>query len=107
MLHKQHCNPAPTKDQTFTSEEIGEFLAQIPYWSMSDGGKAITRNFNFKTYAEALGFVQKVSDIAEQENHHPDVNFGWGYASITFTTHAIGGLHMNDFIMAAKVNEVD
>lgn len=107
MLVNKHCQPTTNKKVPMMPLQAAELLASAPGWSLSDGGKAITRNFNFKTYVEALGFVQKISEIAEKENHHPDVSFGWGYASITFTTHNIGGLHQNDFIMAAKVNELD
>ena len=81
-------------------------LAPISGWQLVEGGKAIMRHFDFKDYSEALTFIQKISVIAEAENHHPDVSFGWGYATLTFTTHNIGGLSENDFIMAAKVNEV-
>lgn len=76
----------------------------LPHWTRSTDGVRISRRFTFRDYAQALAFVQSVSVIAEAQNHHPDIGFGWGYADIAFTTHAIGGLHGNDFLMAAKVD---
>jgi 4a-hydroxytetrahydrobiopterin dehydratase len=106
MLHTKHCTIATANQPVMPPHEVKEKLAQISGWNLSEGGKAIARQYSFKNYADALIFVRKISAIAETENHHPDVSFGWGYATLTFTTHNIGGLHLNDFIMAAKCNEV-
>jgi 4a-hydroxytetrahydrobiopterin dehydratase len=65
---------------------------------------AIRRKFTFRNFAESLAFVNQVAAVAETENHHPDIEFGWGYAVFTLYTHDIGGLHENDFIVAAKIN---
>ena len=73
---------------------------------MLENASRLERRFAFKTFAAALAFVNRVGDLAEQEGHHPDIVFGWGYASVLFYTHKIGGLHENDFIMAAKVSEL-
>ncbi|HSR55031.1 MAG TPA: 4a-hydroxytetrahydrobiopterin dehydratase, partial [Alphaproteobacteria bacterium] len=81
------------------------FLAQTPGWSLAQEGKRLERRFDFKNFKAALEFVNRVGEAAEQEGHHPDICFGWGYADIVFYTHKIGGLHENDFVMAAKVNE--
>ena len=82
-------------------------LAQTPGWDFADDGRAIIRKFKFKNFKQSLAFVNKLGEIAEKEGHHPDITFGWGYAEICFTTHAIKGLHQNDFIMASKVNGLE
>ena len=64
------------------------------------------REFKFKNFEESQNFVNKVGNLAEEENHHPDISFGWGYAVIIITTHAIEGLSENDFILAAKIDKI-
>jgi 4a-hydroxytetrahydrobiopterin dehydratase len=66
----------------------------------------IYREFKFKDFKSALKFVNKVGKIAEREDHHPDIYFGWGFVSIQTYTHAIKGLSANDFILAAKINRI-
>jgi len=84
--------------------EAKSMLAQTPGWELANDGKAIRRRFTFKNFKQAWALVNKVGDIAESEGHHPDITFGWGYAEFLLWTHAIGGLHENDFIMASKIN---
>ena len=72
----------------------------------ADDASRIERRFTFKNFAEAFAFVQQASDLAEREGHHPDICFGWGYATVSLYTHKIRGLHENDFIMAAKLDEI-
>ena len=64
------------------------------------------KEFKFKNFLESQNFVNKVSEIAEIEKHHPDIWFGWGYAKIKIFTHAIKGLHESDFVLAAKVDNI-
>ena len=66
----------------------------------------LEKEFKFSNFKESQKFVNKVSDISEEENHHPDISFGWGYAKIIITTHAIEGLSENDFILAAKIDQI-
>ena len=73
---------------------------------MHDDSHRIERTFQFKNFAEAFVFVQRVADLAEAEGHHPDVCFGWGYATVSLQTKKIKGLHENDFIMAAKLDQM-
>lgn len=80
--------------------------AQTPKWHLSTDAAKIERAFKFKNFKEALAFVNKVGEIAEAEGHHPDITFGWGYASIALQTHKIKGLHENDFIVAAKIDQI-
>lgn len=101
-----HCIPCRKTDKGLDAAALAVALAGLPDWSLSQGGTAIHRRFSFKNYAQALAFVTSVSTVAEAQDHHPDIAFGWGYAEITFTTHAIGGLHSNDILMAHKVNTI-
>lgn len=75
-------------------------------WEISEDAKFISKKFKFKNFADALDFVNKVGAIAESEGHHPDIELGWGKVKIVLTTHAIGGLSQNDFIVAAKINAI-
>ena len=86
--------------------EAEALLAQAPEWEMVAGATRLHRSFKFKNFQTAMDFVQKVGAIAEQEDHHPDIEFGWGYANILIFTHKIDGLHENDFILAAKINDI-
>lgn len=101
-----HCIPCRKGDKGLEPEALQAALAALPDWQVVEDGKAIRRRFTFKNFAQALHFVNEVATIAEQEDHHPDIQFGWGYAEIAFTTHAIGGLHPNDIVMAHKVNAI-
>lgn len=82
------------------------YLTRVPGWSLADEGRGIERSFRFKNFKEALDFVTRVGTLAEGEGHHPDVSFGWGWAKVLWQTKKIKGLHENDFIMAAKTNEL-
>ncbi len=73
---------------------------------MRDNGHHIERTFRFRNFQEALGFVRDVGSLAETEGHHPDISFGWGYATISLHTKKIKGLHENDFIMASKIDRM-
>ncbi len=66
----------------------------------------LEKNFIFKNFISSQNFVNNVGEIAEEEGHHPDISFGWGYAKIIITTHAIEGLSENDFILAAKIDQI-
>ena len=88
-----------------TEAEISTFKPQVPAWRLSSDTKSISREFVFKDFKEALAFVNKVGALAEEEGHHPDINlFGFKNVLVTLSTHAIGGLSENDFIVAAKVD---
>jgi 4a-hydroxytetrahydrobiopterin dehydratase len=80
------------------------YLEEVPDWELTGTGDRIERRFKFADFATALDFVNRVGGLAEREGHHPDVSFGWGYASIVLYTHKIKGLHENYFIMAAKID---
>ncbi|MDE3060971.1 MAG: 4a-hydroxytetrahydrobiopterin dehydratase [Pseudomonadota bacterium] len=105
-LTQKKCVPCEGGLTPLSSDEAKNMLKEIPGWELADGHKAIKRRFTFKNFVEALAFVNKVGAIAESEGHHPDITFGWGYAEILLWTHAIGGLHENDFIIASKINQL-
>ena len=105
-LDSKSCIPCKGGIPPLTREEAQKRLPEIPGWSLIDGGTKIERRFKFKDFALALNFVNRVGALAESEGHHPDISFGWGYSSVVFYTHKIGGLHENDLIMAARVNRL-
>ena len=79
---------------------------RLPTGLCSIIARRIERTFRFRNFREALDFVQKVGDLAEAEGHHPDISFGWGYATVSLRTKKIKGLHENDFIMATKIDRL-
>lgn len=81
-------------------------MKHIPKWQLSPDGKSISRDFTFVDFKQAMEFVNKVAEIAEKEGHHPDLNIKWNKVRLECSTHAIGGLSTNDFILAAKVDAV-
>jgi 4a-hydroxytetrahydrobiopterin dehydratase len=110
-LTQQKCVACEGGVMPFNKVEAEVLMAQIPGWELvatTDGTdpKIITRKYTFKNFKEALEFVNKVGAIAESEQHHPDIELGWGKVNITLSTHTIGGLSNNDFIVAAKINEI-
>jgi 4a-hydroxytetrahydrobiopterin dehydratase len=95
-------------EPTLTEKEIAELLPQIDQWQVRevDGMKRLEKVFRFKNFAQALEFTNKVGAIAEEEDHHPLIITEWGRVTLNWWTHKIGGLHQNDFIMAAKSDEI-
>jgi 4a-hydroxytetrahydrobiopterin dehydratase len=81
-----------------------QLIPEIPGWTLDEDAAGIRRKFPFPDFASAMRFAARVGEIAEAEGHHPDLSIGWGYCTVVFRTHAIRGLHENDFIMAAKVD---
>jgi len=106
MLSQKKCIACTPDVPPLGAEEAKLLLAQVPGWELTLGGRAIKRRFIFKDFAAPLAFVNKIAAIAEAEGHHPDLMLGWGYAECVLWTHSISGLHENDFIMAAKINEL-
>ena len=93
---------------TVTEEEIAELHPQVADWEIveRDGIKRLERVFTFPNFVQALDFTNKVGTLAEAEGHHPALITEWGKVTITWWTHKIGGLHQNDFIMAAKTDQL-
>ena len=103
-LAAKSCTPCRGGIPPLSDEEAQGYLAQAPDWDLLDDGRRIQRTYRFKNFREALGFVQRAGELAEAEGHHPDIAFGWGYATVSLQTKKIRGLHENDFIMAAKLD---
>jgi 4a-hydroxytetrahydrobiopterin dehydratase len=105
-LAAKTCTPCRGGVPPLGREEAEAYLEQADGWQLLDDGKRIERTFRFKNFREALSFVDRTGALAEAEGHHPDITFGWGYATVSLHTHKIKGLHENDFIMAAKINRL-
>ena len=96
------CQPCEGGTKPLTQDQIQESLKQLNGWSYQNG--TVTRAFTFKNYYETVSFVNAVAWIAHQENHHPDIEFGYKKCTVHYATHSIKGISENDFICAAKVN---
>jgi 4a-hydroxytetrahydrobiopterin dehydratase len=104
-LKEKHCVPCEVGTQPFDLETIQGLLPMVPKWKLDDELKKIVRSFRFKDFVESMRFINRVADLAEEEGHHPDIFVSYNYVKIYLTTHNIGGLSENDFIMAAKIDE--
>ena len=105
-LNKKRCIPCEGGLEPLSKNEAEDLLEKTEGWEINNKGIKIFRKFIFDDFISSLDFVNRLGALAEAEGHHPDISFGWGYAEICFFTHAIGGLHENDFIMAAKTNDL-
>ncbi len=109
-LYKKKCVACDGATPPFDIEEIHKYLKKVDGWLVeSDEMKSyfLTKDFKFKNFKESQSFVNKVGNIAEEESHHPDIIFGWGYCKIKIFTHAIKGLAESDFILAAKIDKIN
>ncbi len=107
-LQNEKCEACRPDAPRVTGEEIRELGKQIPEWELIevDGIQRLRRKFSFKDFAGALAFTNRVGELAESEGHHPAILTEWGSVEVTWWTHKIKGLHRNDFIMAAKTDEL-
>ena len=93
----------------FDISEIHQYQKKVDGWDIKKNDKDIfflEKNFKFKNFQESQTFVNSIGNIAEKENHHPDISFGWGYCNVKIFTHAIKGLAESDFILAAKIDKI-
>ncbi len=107
-LFEKKCVPCEGGVKAFDISEIHKYQKKVDGWEIIKNEKNIfflEKKFNFKNFLESQNFVNLVGKISEDEGHHPDITFGWGYAKITISTHAIEGLSENDFILAAKIDK--
>jgi len=105
-LVEKTCIPCRGGVPPLGPEEVKRFHQQVPGWTIHDEAHRIERTYRFRNFAEAFAFVHKAADLAEAEGHHPDISFGWGYTTVSLQTKKIKGLHENDFIMAAKLDDM-
>ena len=92
-LASKTCTPCRGGVPPLTVSEVATHQQQTPEWSVLDEAHRIERTYRFKNFAEAYSFVAKIAELSEAEGHHPDVNFGWGYATVSLQTKKIKGLH--------------
>jgi 4a-hydroxytetrahydrobiopterin dehydratase len=106
-LTAKKCTPCEGGTPPLTKDQVTEHLAALSEWKLTDDGKMIRRKYKFKDFVSAMAFLQKVGELAEAEGHHPDLHLtGYKNATVELTTHAIGGLSANDFIVAAKIDRL-
>ena len=108
-LANKKCVPCEGNIPPFKIEEIHNYLKKVDGWDITEDENKIFflfKKFKFENFIKSQKFVNEVGKISEEEGHHPDISFGWGYAEIKITTHAIKGLSENDFILAAKIDKV-
>ena len=108
-LKEKKCLPCEGGVPKLDLSEIHKYQKKVDGWDVKPNEKKIyflEKNYKFKNFLDSQNFINKVSKISEKENHHPDLSFGWGYAKIVITTHAIEGLSENDFILAAKIDQI-
>ena len=107
-LHQQHCEACRADAPGITDQQARELRPRIPDWKQieEDGEERLQRPFTFKNFAEALAFTNQVGELAEREGHHPALLTEYGKVTVTWWTHKIGGLHRNDFICAAKTDQI-
>ena len=108
-LSDKKCKPCEGGVIPFDISEIHKYQKKVDGWDIIKDEKnnfLIEKNFSFKNFIESQNFVNLIGNISEEQGHHPDISFGWGYAKIRISTHAIEGLSENDFILAAKIDEV-
>jgi len=104
-LRDRRCRPMPPGTPALDPEQAAALLARLaPGWRIAEDGGSIRRPFGFADFYETMAFVNAVAWIANAEDHHPDLEVGYNYCRMTFSTHTVGGLSENDFICAAKVD---
>ena len=108
QLAQQECTACTGEEPRISAEEIAQLKPQLPDWSIveEEGESRLKRTYKFPDFLTALDFTNKVGDAAEKAGHHPALLTEWGKVTVSWWTHAIGGLHKNDFIMAAKTDEI-
>ena len=101
-LRSKKCTPLKGREHALPPDRVAQLMRVLPDWELGSDSGEIRRQFRFADFSRALAFVNALGWIAEQENHHPDLELGWGRCTVRFSTHDVGGLSLNDFISAAK-----
>ncbi len=102
------CVPCRGDEPPLAAEEMAQYRPQVPEWQIVEweGIQRLERVFRFKNFVQALAFTNRVGELAEEEDHHPALLTEWGRVTVTWWTHKVKGLHRNDFVMAAKTDQV-
>ncbi len=104
-LAVKHCKPCEGGTPALSAAPLAERLKQVQGWELVEW-KKIIKTFKFPNFRKALEFTVRVGELAESENHHPDIFLSWGKVKIELSTHAVKGLSENDFILAARIDEL-
>lgn len=102
-LSTKHCQPRKGPENALDPSQVAELLQRLPGWQLHGDGKAIAKDFRFSDFHHTLGFINAVGFMANHEDHHPDLEAGYGHCQVLWSTHDVGGLSLNDFICAARV----
>jgi len=108
-LYEKKCIPCAGDIPPLSRHLVDEYLKYLTDWKVRINEKKafyLSKVYKFSDFEKSLGFINKVSNIAEEEGHHPDLKFGWGYAEVNIFTHAINGLSLSDFILASKIDMI-
>jgi 4a-hydroxytetrahydrobiopterin dehydratase len=105
-LNEKHCIPCEGGVPPLSKEESERFLAELEGWALAKDAGSIEKDLVFKNFDKAMDFVNMVADLAEMENHHPDIHVSYNKVKLVLSTHAILGLSENDFILAAKIDGI-
>jgi len=105
-LRAQHCVPRKGKDAGVDAGAIAKYLGELPGWTKASNGGSIAKTFKFADYFHTMAFVNAVASIAHREDHHPDLEVHYDRCVVSYSTHDVGGLSLNDFICAAKVEDI-
>lgn len=106
-LHTIKCIACEGGVPTLTADEVKKYVTEVQNWEVSHDGRFISKRFSFKGFYKTMAFVNAIAWIANQEGHHPDMEVGYNYCLVKYTTHAVNGLTKNDFICAAKIDKLD
>lgn len=106
-LKSMDCVQVKREQATLDEDQIKEYKSQVPDWEIAEenGVKRLRRAYKFKNFKEALAFTNRIGGLAEEQDHHPEIITEWGKVTLSWWTHVVDGLHLNDFIMAAKSDE--
>lgn len=105
-LAEKRCTPCRGGVPPLDAAAAEALRMQAPDWALLDDARRLERSYRFRNFRDAFGFVERVAALAEEEGHHPDIRFGWGYATVSLQTKKIKGLHENDFIIATKLDRI-
>ena len=106
-LSNKRCQPCEGTGQAFTHAQTAEYIKKVPGWQLRDDAKLIFREYLMKNFMAAVRLINNIAAIAESENHHPDIHLaGYRKLRVELSTHALGGLSENDFILASKINQL-
>jgi 4a-hydroxytetrahydrobiopterin dehydratase len=101
-----HVSPTTGTIKPMARKEVDKYLVEVPGWEVDEDNSMISQRFTFPDFSHTMSFVNHIAELAELEKHHPDIHIFYDHIDVDIWTHAIGGLHENDFILAAKINSI-